>query len=617
MIWFRRILAILLAILFIILLPLLFFISEVNDTVADPDFYNSQMEKADIYNFLYDEALPAALEEAEEEHESDVPVDFDDIETEIVTTARKSAPPQWLKSNFEAATSQIVPYLRGSTDEFSYTIDFKDKVQASPRIVKEEILHSESFENIYDDLISYAAEKTAENLDRVPYPLALSQAEIEDSLRKVIDKAWLAERIEEAMNSTIPYLTREKEHFTITVPLKDRVDAIAEATLDLLSRQETYDYVVEEIIAPIVIKELAPEVELPFSVTLTRQEVIEGIKDSLPPSWFKAQLGAVIYSITGYVKGEKGSTDIVVDLTDRKPAIEGTLIEIGDEKLEAIFQRLPVCSVTEFEIARGSTPPDSLPYCRPAGVSYEQYKSILGIELSGEIDSRILDVIPDQWTYTQNDLVQSMGAENENFLEEARDNVADGWTFTDADLKDELDDPEKEADLEEIRDWLDNGYTLTQEDIEDELDEEELVDFNDARSQIDSFRSLLWIMWLIPILLLVAIGFMGGRNWKGRSLWALSVMLIASVIVLIATSVIYSNVVKPEVEEAFDLSEYDGLELVMAEKANEMLENAASDFASGIQTDALFMVIFAGVVLVAVVGWSIYQRRAEHQLEGA
>ncbi len=532
-----------------------------------------------------------------------------DIEKEIVATARKLAPPEWLQSNFERATDQIVPYLRGSTDEFSYTIDFKDKVQASPGIIKEEILHGKAFESIYDDLIAYASRKTVENLDKVPYSLTLSEDEIAGSLRSVIDKAWLAERIEESMNSMVPYLTLDADHFTITVPLKDRVDAIAAAMMDILSRQETYDYVVKEIIAPIVTEELAPQVKLPFSVSLSRQEIIAGIGDSLPSSWFDEQLSNVIDSISSYVKRESGSTDIVVDLTEQKPAILETLLEIGDGKLEAVFKKLPACSMAEFEIAKDNTPPDSLPSCRPNGVYFEQYKRMLEIDLSEQIDSRILEVIPNQWTYTQDDLIQSMGAENEDFLEEARDNVANGWTFTDTDLKDQLDDPEDKERLEDVRDWLGNGYTLTQQDIEDELDEEELDDFNDARSQINSFRSWLWIIWLIPVLLLVAIGFIGGQRWKGRSLWALAVMFIASIIVLIATSVIYSSAVESEIEEAIDLSERDGLELVMAEKINEMTENAASDFASGIQTDALFMVIFSGVVLVVIAGWSIYRRR--------
>jgi hypothetical protein len=64
MIWFRRIIALPLALIFIILsIPVLLFF-RVNGTLGNPDFYNEQLRRADIYNFIYDDLLPAALAEA-------------------------------------------------------------------------------------------------------------------------------------------------------------------------------------------------------------------------------------------------------------------------------------------------------------------------------------------------------------------------------------------------------------------------------------------------------------------------------------------------------------------------------------------------------------------------
>ena len=49
----------------------------------------------------------------------------------------------------------------------------------------------------------------------------------------------------------------------------------------------------------------------------------------------------------------------------------------------------------------------------------------------------------------------------------------------------------------------------------------------------------------------------------------------------------------------------------MAEKGNEMIENAASGFVSGIQSKALYMMIGSAVILVGVIGWSLARRRDE------
>ncbi len=100
-----------------------------------------------------------------------------------------------------------------------------------------------------------------------------------------------------------------------------------------------------------------------------------------------------------------------------------------------------------------------------------------------------------------------------------------------------------------------------------------------------------------------------------RSCWALSVMMIASFITFLETLLIYSNAIKPEVKEVIDLSKYSGLDLVMAEKMTEVLTNFAADFASGIQNDALVMLIISGVALIAIVGWGIYQQRASSLTE--
>ncbi|TET15536.1 MAG: hypothetical protein E3J81_04675, partial [Dehalococcoidia bacterium] len=64
---FTTILTIPMIISFILLLIIVLLLAQVNDTALSPGFYNHQMRKADMYNFVYDELLPVALDEAEEE----------------------------------------------------------------------------------------------------------------------------------------------------------------------------------------------------------------------------------------------------------------------------------------------------------------------------------------------------------------------------------------------------------------------------------------------------------------------------------------------------------------------------------------------------------------------
>ncbi|MFO8009636.1 MAG: hypothetical protein R6U89_02375 [Dehalococcoidia bacterium] len=615
MIWVRRILAIFLAILFVILLPLLIFVSEVDSTASDPDFYNHQMEKADVYNYLYDEVLPAALDEVQSEDLSENPVNTAGIQSEIISTARSILPPEeWLQPHFEAATREIIPYFLGSTDEFQYTVDLKTRVQAAPSTITQQLLRGEVFSTIYDDIISYSSGKIVDNLDKLPYALTLAEDRVQNSFREVISQDWAASEIESAMESMVPYLTLESDDFTVTINLKERVDAVATAVLDLLSTQQTYDYLFDEVIEPVIREEIELIVDLPYEISLTGDEITSAIEQVLPPEWVKSRLQDVIEAITAYVKGDSDTINIAVDLSDRKPAALAALIDLGDQKLEEIFNGLPICTMEQFNAELAATSAGELPDCRPAGYSYPDFKSRLGIDLSASIQQRVLDKITDQWFYTEADLRESMGEENRDFLDDAREYVRNGWTFTDVDLKERLDSPDDEATLEDIRDWLGNNAAFTEQDLNDRLSSEDRDELDDAREQVDKFRSWLWVLWVVPILLLIGIGFLGGRSWKGRSYWALSVLLITSIVVIFAIAVTYSAIVEPEVEEAFDVSEYEGMELVIVEKANEVIENIAGDFSSNLRNKALYLTIFSGVVLAGIFGWNYYQRRREGAL---
>jgi len=229
MIWVRRILAIPLIIIFVILFISVLVVTQVNGTVGSPGFYNDQMRQADIYNFIYDDLLPTALDEIETDYSPDMPIDISDIEDELISAARKILPPEWLQDQVETATNAIIPYFMGDTDYFTYTLVLKDRVEAAADILKDDILHGDAFTSIYDDGMSYLAD---ELFDELPSSLMLSKAEIEDSLRTVVSQGWIISQLEAAIDSVVPYMTGDSNHFTITINLQDIYTN--DALLDLL-----------------------------------------------------------------------------------------------------------------------------------------------------------------------------------------------------------------------------------------------------------------------------------------------------------------------------------------------------------------------------------------------
>lgn len=607
MIWFRRVLTIPLIFIFVLLFVVTLLVTHVNGTLGSPEYYTDQLRQADVYNFLYDEVVPAALDEVEMD-EQDFEIDIPAIKDKAASTVREILPPEWLQAQVESAINTMLPYFVGDSDEFTYTLAAADRVEAAATVLKADTLRSEAFTSLYDDAIAYAAGRVVDNLNKVPYRLVLTEDRIAEALDTVVPEEWAVSQTAEAIDSMVPYLTGDSDHFTITITLRDRVDGAAAAFVELFSGQETYDYLLDEMIAPTVAASVGTIVNLPFGVSLTQEEVSSAVKDVLPQSWVQAHLEEAVDGFAAYVKGEADSIEVVVDLADRKEIALQVLTELADTKLSELFYSLPTCTMTEFLLAVRNLPLGSLPACRPSGIPYEQFKTAIGIDIASTIDLMIGDQIPNQWVYTDADLRASLGEGNEDVLDKARDYVIGGWEYTDADLREDL-GPDDEETLNDIREWIHDGYTWTDVDLREEMGESDFEAFDDGRRWAGTVRDWLWALWVLPVLLLIVIGLLGGRNWRNKLAWALAVLFLASLAFFITANVTYDRVGEPELQEALmDLEEYEGLDATMAQKGNEIIENMADGFVSGIESKLIYFMIGSGVVLLGILALGLVRR---------
>ncbi|MFC2028087.1 hypothetical protein ACFLU3_05320 [Chloroflexota bacterium] len=616
--WIRRILAIPLIILFCFSFATVLFVTQVNDKLDSPGFYNHHMEEADIYNFFYYEVLPAALDEVEEDDTSDeIPIELSPIQDELISAAKKILPPEWLEEQFESAIDTSLPYFIGSADEFSYTLPLRERVDVAKNVIKTDIFQGPAFTSVYDDIIGYIADQMLDEIENFPYTLTLQKADMKESLENAFPKEWLASEFASVIDSVIPYFTDDSDDFTIAFNLKERVNAIAEGTIDVLTGEETYEYVLDTLITPIVEDNIGTTVDLPYRIILTQEEISTTIKAVMPQPWVDARMRDILNSIASYAKGDIDSIDLAIDLADQKTQAMEILGDLANQKLESLFNDLPTCSPVEFATQLQTISSQNLPDCRPSGVSYSQFKSALGTDIDASIadaiNESISEEIPDEWIFTIEDLQESLGEENEDFLETARQYVSDGWIFTEVDFLGEL-EPDDEDQLNDVRDWIGNDYTLTHEDIRDEIsdegrDEEALDSFDDLRKSVDTFRIWLWAWWILPIMLLIGIGFLAGQAWRGRSVWALGILFGVSLVILISISATYSTVGESEIDDAIDQSDLNGVELVAAEKGQELIENIAYDLVSSIRSDTIITMIISIILLFGIVGSSYYNDR--------
>ena len=436
MIWFRRFFTIPLILIFIVLLLVTVLVTAVNNTVANPNFYNDQMKQADVYDYIYTDIVPAALGEVETNQSSDLQINISDFTTELTAAAEQVLPPSWLQTQFEAVTTTLIPYVVDDKDGFTYTLVLNDRVEEAGTAIKEQILHSSAFPTLYDDLMPYVAEKVYEKLGSIASEAGVTKQQVEDTLRSSVTQDWLIIQIENVIDAVVPYMTSETNSFSINIPV---------------------------------------------------QEVLN--------------------------------------------------------------------------------------------------------------DSVILEIL---------------GPGNAQYLDVAKSLIGEGLTFTDQDLRDKI-GADAQTTFDDVRGWTTNGYTVTQDDLGSMLsdDPDTLNNFDDIRHWISVGRTYLWVAWVIPFLILIAIGFLGGRGWKTRAAGPLVILFVVSLVIMLAAMMGWSQYGKHEMTDVLQQNTADsqGVEAVLLGKADEVAVNAAGGLVHSVQSMAMYMMIVSGVGLVGVSVWSVLSSR--------
>ena len=132
----RKILAILLAGLFLILFLAAVTVNQVVDTASDPEVMIGMVNDAEAYDYVYDHIISNFVRDMVETgievnsglSETSAPAVFtfddpDAASVAIIGLIEALVPRDYVKEKFEEGLRETVPYLKGETDEF--TIDLE------------------------------------------------------------------------------------------------------------------------------------------------------------------------------------------------------------------------------------------------------------------------------------------------------------------------------------------------------------------------------------------------------------------------------------------------------------------------------------------------------------
>ncbi len=603
----RRIAAVLLVPVFLLVMIGGLAVFRVNDTLLEPEFYSDTLTKVDFYEFLYDSALPAALDESDVDLEADF-VGLGLTNARVVDYARRVFPPAFVEDTVNEVTGQLIPYLTGETDAFVINIPLSERVTAALDVVRDAIDGGDVYGFVLDDLVEAEVVKGGDTyLNDLPYGLALTPAKIVEGVREVAPRDWFEEQLAAVLDEISPYVTGDSDTFSLDFQFQDRVDialVIVERWLLESIDDGAYEYLLEEQIVPVVQANIGAAAVLPFGVEITDAELIDAIANVLPSAWVAARVSEGIDALGPYITGRTDQLRLVLPLADRWQLATEALVDLTDVKFRTLYEGLRECSLAEALTVVDGLSLDQLPPCRPPLISYDLLKTTVGLDVLTELTTSLIDQLPASVVLTQNDLLAEVLATGVD-LDEVRGYLRDGYSYTDVDLRGDVaelagaNSAEVLARYDDVLRWLREGIEFTEQDINDELSADELDTFDRVRGWIGSGRDLLFLLLVIPALLVVGIGFLGGRSWWSRLTWAGVAPLLAGAVLAIGIGLSTGPVGDAIKDPIRDID----ANAVFIERAVDAGDELASAFLGPIQTQSIILaVIGLAMVTIGVAG---------------
>ena len=544
----RKLLAVLLAGLFLILFFVATTVNQVVDTASDPGVINGMLDDADAYNYVYDNIIGNLVSDfVEQGIEVDTGLDsgapsvlrFEDPDqaalaiTDLIETL---IPREYVQEKLEASLNGVLPYVRGETDEFTIDLEVQERVRSVPGAVRKVAVDLELTERVIEDLLIPQMDQFVGQISTQGLGIEFTTQEIETSARLVFEPEWLEGQIFGAIDEVTPFFAGDSDKFNIVLRFDDRAVIIGEVLKNKLVDEDTlYDLVFDQVIDPLIQQTVAQTTDIGFGISLTEQEVVDTFEIIAPRAWVSEQGEGVIDALIAYLVGETNSLEYTIELSDQKATATTALQDLARAKLEETIGTIPNCSSPLNALGAAQDLASlSIPRCIAGGqTTINLILGSFGPIIDAQVASFVEDQVPNEIAYTRADIEAQIGGSFDT-LDDVRARIVEGVSFSDQDLIAALaddSDAQSLADAEETLLILANGILITEKNITDNLQGENLQMFDDVRDYAGTALSVRWLLWVLVLIPLAVIALIGGRGWAGRLKWAGGVAAVCALLV--------------------------------------------------------------------------------------
>ena len=621
MIWVRRIVALPFIIMAFVTFQVGVLAQQTASNLINPSFYLETLAESNIYQFLLTDLPRTALKDVRKANSNPI-IEQSGLSDEIIITSiNEIIPPEWLQSNFESTVKGVGDYVTGRSDEFTISIPVDERVQAASNqitfILNESDLYKLVMENQVRPVVSEASKS------ELPFDVSVNEDQLMASIQKIISKAWLTGQIDSVLGEVVPYAVGAEDTFAVIVTVDDRVEvAVAEVKV-LLAEANAYEALFEGSIAPNISSSIGNSAKLPYGVEITDEEISAIIKNTAPPSWMQKITESVLDNATPYLVGRTDEFSISINIEPNKEEAVSDLMALAEQKLNGKLDSLPDCDADEVTNILNN-PIGGLPSCYPADPALKrQMQSYTKAYITTVISSvrpQIINTIPNLIEFDQDSLRKVVPPKALDSFDQGRDLMREGYTFRETDLESLIKQGAGDNSWDQVttvRNSLSKGIQYNDQDFRVHI-ESITADGGQTLSMLDQLRGILKLVHMfnlavyIPTILIAAlVGFLGGRGWNQRLMWAAIAMLIASFLVYVIWGPIYSSVAEPIIHVQIDqiasqtsgqiAPQFLATESLVLQQVTSIGKIAISKFIAGISSTALITSIISVMIIAGCV----------------
>ncbi len=643
MLQFRRLIAVLLGMILLPTLMVALFVFGLNDTFLKPSFFPQQLEKRGVYQFLMVDLLDSVLTDvrAADPSELDLEVRRNMLaesgltNRQILEAVHLGLSPQKLEAIVAPIALAFGQYISGEQDQVAIRIHAAEPVRGTVDgllvLMREAgtyewLLQNEIRPFVRDRSIeAFASSAEASNIAALAFGGNAAAGErLAESAVRVITPEWIAGLTERSVRQASSYLIADSDGFELQILLPgEQADAAKAELKAILGGDVAIDLMRQYVIAPAIEPILGVGVELPFGQVLTNAEIADALLQFAPPDLVERQAEMLVEDASDYLLGRSAGFATQISIEPNKQAAQLGLTGLANEKVTAVLSSLPGCeSGLDLGEMTVTLQNPELPACLPAGILGSQLQDSVMATTAGLVRTLVLDPLPDSVVFSESDLQEVVknagGPAALEDLDEWRRLLSEGYFYDQSDLREDLAAGGDLADFEDIRAFFADGYVLAIGNLEDEISKDStgaaLQAIGNASRDV---RQYGWISYLAPLVILVAIGLLGGVSWPGRFTWALAVLFIAALTLTILLWPVYEaasaagfTVAREGLTDLAD-GPFTGTAQLTADYALGAVQDFAGELVSGVRWVAGLL---AGVALAGWLSALAWNRRESSEL---